>query len=354
MQNMKDVVPVAFATDSAYCVYTCVTLNSILQNRRADYFIRFLLLVPHDFSDEARQLALTTVNLYQNCSVEFIDMAGAFDDAHIEIAHINIVTYYRLLLPALLPDCEKCLYLDSDVVVCGDLRELLVHDIEEYYLAGVNAPWFVLYADKEYYKNIAGLPSMDSYVNAGVLLLNLKKLRQDGIDQQLMELSNKKFPVQDQDIINIACYGGILLLPLRYNAMTNVYLEIEKYKEVFAPDEIEDAWNHPVIVHYATKNKPWLDRSLAMADRWWCSLVRTEAERALLFKLIDISTADSERKWKNKWKSEQNKLTQLKRSTSHRIGRFITWLPRKVWGAAKCFKTHGLFGMLRHIARKAD
>jgi lipopolysaccharide biosynthesis glycosyltransferase len=74
-------------------------------------------------------------------------MKGAFDDAPKLYERINNMTYYRLLLPSILSDCDKCLYLDSDIIVCGDLYELLKIEIDDSYIAGVKAPWYILYAD---------------------------------------------------------------------------------------------------------------------------------------------------------------------------------------------------------------
>ncbi|MDR0618122.1 MAG: hypothetical protein LBG23_05145 [Endomicrobium sp.] len=76
----------------------------------------------------------------------------------------------------------------------------------------------------------------DIYINAGVLLLNLKNLRADNVNKSWINLAEKEsFPFHDQDIINLTCKGKIVFLPPEYN---------------FATDNAK-------IIHFAN-NKPWV------------------------------------------------------------------------------------------------
>ena len=62
------------------------------------------------------------------------------------------------------------------------------------------------------------LPSMRKYLNAGVLLINLKQIREDNMTKKFIELSKKNYLSQDQDVLNVACYGKIITLHPKYNA----------------------------------------------------------------------------------------------------------------------------------------
>ena len=112
------------------------------------------------------------------------------------------MTNIRLALTKYL-DCDKALYLDIDTIVDDDISELWDLDLSDYYVAGVKEP----------------IKSNESiYVNSGVLLFNLSKLR-DGTDEVLLEkirTESRDFP--DQDILNEVLAGHIFELPSTYNA----------------------------------------------------------------------------------------------------------------------------------------
>jgi lipopolysaccharide biosynthesis glycosyltransferase len=91
-----------------------------------------------------------------------------------------------------------------------------------------------------------------------VLLINLKKIREDELTNKMLELVKKDFPVQDQDILNVACYGKILNIPLKYNMMIECYrFSIKQLNKIASTEEIEEARRQPVIYHFATQYKPW-------------------------------------------------------------------------------------------------
>ena len=110
----------------------------------------------------------------------------------------------RLALPLMYPDLDRVLYLDVDTIVERDISELFELEFGGCYFAAV----------PEYAK------SNDDrlYVNAGVLLLNMKKLR-DGMAQELIDEANAAYhQYPDQDVINLMCKGYIYPLHGDFNA----------------------------------------------------------------------------------------------------------------------------------------
>jgi lipopolysaccharide biosynthesis glycosyltransferase/uncharacterized protein YbjQ (UPF0145 family) len=267
-------IPVVYASDINYMVPTCTSIVSLLENKGpvTNYIIH--ILAPLDDLDSSREMVKPLIDKYGAEVV--IHPISEFKDVHIQISHITSPTYFRLALPSLLPEVSKCIYLDSDTVVEEDLSTLFRHNISDFYIAGVKAAGYHYPKDHaERHREKIKIESMDRYVNAGVLVFNLKKIREDGIDKKFMLMSKKKYPSQDQDIINIACFDAIRHLPLKFNSMTK-YLRVTSGKivvddigkAVYDKDELNEAIQKPTVIHFADKIKPWDSTTAVLADRW--------------------------------------------------------------------------------------
>ena len=261
-------IPVILAADNNYALFMYTTMISILENSSTDAVYDFYLMVPSSFSKQNEARILSLKEKY-NCQINFIDMKKFFSDLTMQIGHITLPTYYRLLAANLLPkEYDKCIYLDVDVCVCKDLIELFNVDLQDKLIAGVVAAGYY-FAEDSNCKRL-NLPTMKQYVNAGVLLMNLKQIRQNNITQKFVELSKKNYSSQDQDVINVACYGRILTLPPKYNAMVGRLKENDmRLRDLYSEKDIHEAKTNPCIIHYADKIKPWNDLSLYMSNYWW-------------------------------------------------------------------------------------
>lgn len=258
---------IAFATDKAYIKQTCVAIESVLaaaevQDRR--YYI--YVLTPPEDKEDADNCFVKIQEKYKYCIIQTIGVATDLQKASILMRHITLPTYYRFLLPELIQQ-EKCLYLDSDIIACRDLSELYNIDLEGYCVGGVYAPAYM--ANQKYCLEI-GIPRMDQYINAGVLLCNLKQMRKENFTERGLELIGHPFPAQDQDIINKICYGKIKLLPFGFNLQVlRLNLGIQILGEMFSEDELKEAVEEPTVIHYLTEKKPWEWFDVDYADRWW-------------------------------------------------------------------------------------
>jgi len=264
-------IPIALATDENYAMPTAVAMTSILENAAKNTFYDFYILVPADFSTlTAQKMALIKV-LYPHCDIHFIDMKDSFDDTLMRVSHITKPTCYRLLLGEILLQYEKCIYLDSDIIVCTDLAEFYSTDLEGYYLGGIkdidfNDPF---QNHDERYKE-TGLCAENSYINAGVLLMNLKKIREDGMTEIFLREIKKGYLFSDQDVLNITCLNKIRYLPVKYNLMNYLFLFPDRKPYLIYPkDEFDEAKNNPAIIHYAAHLKPWLYYGLKFDAAWY-------------------------------------------------------------------------------------
>ena len=148
------------------------------------------------------------------------------------------------------------------------MSELYNIDIKDNYIAGVVSPSYY-FKEQENCKRL-NLPSMRKYINAGMMLMNLMQIRRDNITQKFKELVKRNSNGQDQDVINVACYGKILTLPPKYNAMVFSLKENNPLlRHLYTEEEISEANKSPIIIHYANKFKPWNSIGVYMEKFWW-------------------------------------------------------------------------------------
>jgi len=264
-------IPIILATDSNYTPQTGITILSALENRESDIPYHFYILTPDIFEDSIMDKFKQIETLYGNCFIKTVFMGDAFKNTDMNIPHISFPTFYRLMAPALFPQYNKMIYMDSDVAVEGDLTEYFSTDLTGYYLGGVMAASYHWAPDgNRMYCEENGIPAIDQYINAGVILMNLEEMRRDGLVEKFLELVPLGLRSQDQDILNRVCYGHIKQLPYKYDAMIAKYESVpEQNEKIFTKGVINEGNNLPVITHYAAEIKPWASLSCALADRWW-------------------------------------------------------------------------------------
>lgn len=146
----------------------------------------------------------------------------------------------RLALQSILPNHDRVLWLDTDTIVMDDISELFNRDIDGYYFGAIEESDVVTEyrymmrnrATAEITVRTDGIVMYGGYYNSGVLICNLKALRDGKGDELLRFINTTKLTNPDQDAINICCRGKILSLPVEYNS---------------AP--WTDTTNHPKIIH---------------------------------------------------------------------------------------------------------
>lgn len=163
----------------------------------------------------------------------------------IDGSSVSKETYARLFCPFKLPESvNKILYLDADMVVTGDIKEL-------YDVPFDGNTWI---ACRDFGINIEdldrlGLPHDYPYINAGMLVINVEKLRKNFTEDKMANLILDNVDVLaylDQDFINKIFEGDIKVIDSKYNALVK-NLNYKDLKQM------------PLILHYAGEVKPWHD-----------------------------------------------------------------------------------------------
>lgn len=262
-------IPIALATDNNYMPLVIV-LESLMKNADRDTFYDIYILIDDSFLHKSREYIEKCFDKYKGrFSLNYKNIGSAFDTAQSRFTEITRPTFYRLALPDLLEE-DKCIYLDTDTIVMSDMQELYSISLDEYYVAGVRHPGYILSPGSSMRCEKIGIPDIEQYINAGVLVFNLKKMREDGIVNKFLKLIPQNMPMQDQDIINTVCYGKIAFIPYKYNVMTQLAdWNMEDYQDIYSELELKEAWNKPCIIHYANIYKPWNSIDCVFMDYWW-------------------------------------------------------------------------------------
>ncbi|MCR5265515.1 MAG: glycosyltransferase family 8 protein [Cyanobacteria bacterium RUI128] len=233
----NQVINVCLACDDNYAKYAGVVIASALANSNIDDRLAFYIL-DGGISEEHKS-QINELKSIKQCDINFVNIDESLFDEFKTIkthSYITIVTYYRLKLPSLLPNIDKIIYFDCDFVVNHSLKDLFETDIEGFYLAGANDI-------KE--KMVKQNPS---YVNAGMLLFNLKAMREDNIEEKLFEWTREHIDTiktGDQEILNEALKGSIKVVDEEWNVQSSNFTNRSSYT------------HNPKAIHYVAKKKPW-------------------------------------------------------------------------------------------------
>lgn len=239
-------INISFCINDNHCLYVFFTISMIKK-----YTTNLDIFVLHtDLSDKSKDRLRTLET--ESVNIHFVKIdRDLFSNLPLTLDGITIETYYRYLLPEILVDCDKVIYLDSDLLIRCDVKELWDIDLSQHYLAGVNEIDIInRFPD---HKLKLGFDLDELFINAGVLVCNLQKMRQDKITHHLFTETERLKDIilfQDQDVINIALKGKIAELPLAYN-----YTVEAMEKDLLSLDEIK-------VIHYNSQiAKPWIPKN---------------------------------------------------------------------------------------------
>lgn len=277
-------INICLSTDDNYSKYAGVVICSILLKSNSFDVLNFYIL-DGNISDENKN-KIEQLKRIRDFNLKFVQIDENLFETYKKIkthSYISLSTFYRLKLASLLPDVEKVLYLDCDVVVNDDIEQLYNTDITDYYAAGVMDTAM---------KSSGWVPKLEKdnlYFNAGVLLFNLEKIRQDNIEQKFEAYTTENIDnirVGDQQIINVVCQGKIKQLPSDWNVQSSNFINRSDYT------------NNPKIVHYVGKQKPWIFGSM----NYW---------KNLYFDVLDKTPWKIPENEKLKWTKENQKASIL-------------------------------------------
>lgn len=253
---MNNSIPIFFAVDDNYVPQLAVALRSLITNiNNKDSYEIYVLI--ENLSNDNRKVILDMQE--DRVHITFVDVAEQLSsicsDLHVRDYYTN-TTYYRFFIPELFPQYSKGIYLDCDIVITTDIAEMY-HKSLGNKLAGVITEEVISDIDvfAHYSEIVLGISRYD-YFNAGIMLMNLEKMRRERLREAFVELLGKKTytVAQDQDYLNVLCHGRVRHLSLMWNK---------------TPMPCSDVTKTPKIVHYKINFKPWRYDDIPYGELFW-------------------------------------------------------------------------------------
>lgn len=260
---MDGLVQILYSTDINYVTPTAVSIISLMENSNPNRNYNVNVIVDEDIKTVMEGVLKIIQSKYSNLNYKVIVMKDRIDSvSHID--HVSLPTFYRIYISKYV-DYDKCVYLDSDTIVNGDIGTLFDLDLGDKLIAGIKpACYYYNKREVRWRSKLLNIPIFDQYINAGVILYNLKMIRNSKIDDVLINEMKKNPDLNDQDLINMVYYGNIKVINTKWNLMSGDYtIEGEKVLINSDASKILDTkvldMTDVVVVHYSERDKPWDD-----------------------------------------------------------------------------------------------
>lgn len=257
---MNREIPIFFTIDDSYAPFLAVALNSAIKNSDPQRNYKAIVLYQDLGADNISRLqSLQT----ENFKIELMPIRAnmeALDDRmsnRLRCDYFTLTIYFRLFIPSMFPQYDKGIYIDSDIVLTDDIAKLFDIDIGENYIGACNdlsiadIPPLVAYTEKA-----VGVNAKE-YINSGVLLMNLKKMRDDDLEGHFLALLNKYHfdsIAPDQDYLNAMCNGKIYYLEEKWDTM---------------PNDAKPMLIETSLIHYNLFSKPWCYDGIQYEEQFW-------------------------------------------------------------------------------------
>ena len=254
---MQKIIPIFYGIDDYYAPLLSVSLGSLIQNASQNYHYQIIVMY-QKLSEENQEKIKALENDHFSISFEAIDQnfkeRFGNDNNSLRCDYFTLTIYYRLFIADMFPQYDKGIYLDADTVVTGDISKMFEIDLKDNLVAACSDtfvesdPILVNYAER-----CAGV-SIETYINSGVLLMNLKKFRELKFTDHFLRILNDYHPktvAPDQDYLNAIANNRVMKISQDWNSK---------------PAKTEP---DPQIIHYNLYLKPWHYEIVLYGDVFW-------------------------------------------------------------------------------------
>ena len=261
---------IVYACDDRYAMIAGISIASLYEQHREVDDLSVYILICNVTNESIRKLS-AVAERHGRC-IHFMDTTLLMDaflpDSPLRTGQWSAAAYARLYAAELLPQIDKIMYLDCDVLISGSLLPLWEMDLSEYGCAAVTEPFSAMH------KQNIGVKAEDNYFNSGVMLIHLNHWRKVHAKERFFECiarHNGRVPYVDQGVLNEVFCGQIVILPAKYNVFTEFYDfsygEIERYRAArfaYSKEEIQKAKEEPAVIHFTGSfltARPWCEGS---------------------------------------------------------------------------------------------
>lgn len=261
-EKIDNMIPIVFITDKNFIIQTTVAITTLVNSKRDDT-VYDIFIVTSQCDDEMKN-EMNRIKS-KGCIINFIKASTEKYSDIKQLAHIPIACLLKFEICDYVLEYDKLIYLDGDIVVRNDLSELYEFDMGDAYIAGVPS-LEMLYSDKR-------------MINAGIMLFNAKKMRDEHISKILIDKRKSLGDrgSMDQQTFNIVMQDTMKFVSWKYNFIPEKIIgcdskrfpieSLNKLYETTFKRNI-DFEKNAVIIHYATGGKPWKYNFIKCGDEW--------------------------------------------------------------------------------------
>lgn len=261
---------IVYSSSDSYAPIAGVSLFSLLESNKESEEINIYIIDNHISEKNKERFKKTCADFGRKLTFIPIADIEKLAGTSIDIGRWNISTFGRLFEASLLPESvEKVIHVDCDTMVMSSLEPLWNTDMDDKIVAGA------LECIGDSYKTEIGLSKDSTYINAGNIMLNLKKIRTDGTEEKFKKYirEHSQLSFVDQAVLN-ACTTDDekLVVPLNFNAYSMIYYvkyknlkHVKRVSHFYSEEEVKNAVENPCIVHFTTcfmdGTRPWIENN---------------------------------------------------------------------------------------------
>ena len=248
MNNVYNIVCVA---NEGYAQHTAVMLCSLFETNKDKSFSVFLFT--NGFGAESSKRLQTMCEKYHS-KINILAMSDN-EIKDLPVGQWNTMMYYKLFMPVMLPkECERCLFLDVDMIINDDIQTLYNWDLNGNIIAAADD----IPDCDECHKPRLGLIQSDAYINSGVMVCDLNAWREKEAATPIFDYVKtiSDIIMNEQDVIALYFKNEITILPIRWNMTTFYFMRVPKIFEKYLP-QLQEAKRNPGVIHFAAPIKPW-------------------------------------------------------------------------------------------------
>jgi lipopolysaccharide biosynthesis glycosyltransferase len=263
-------IPIVFITDNNYVIPTGVAITSLILNKKPKTLYKIFVIVTEEVTKENKKKLIKCGK--HKVTVELIEFdASTLKRFSVHGYYVLPTALLKFNIPNLLPQYEKIIYLDGDIIVKGDLTEFFTNDVSDVYLGAVSD--YAAVVTMQIYDRL----KLTNYFNSGVLLINSARMREENFEELLYKIKeqNPDYLCMDQDVLNTAANEKVLFLPVKYNVMLHNFLYpacegIDGINKYYNTSYISfgSLLNDAIIVHLTNEVKSWKYKDGLLHKEW--------------------------------------------------------------------------------------
>ena len=276
-------VAIAMSSSDEYIPYLSVCLQSLVDNSSINN--KYDIIIFSSAPESCRKQLIIDAYTRENISIRFYNPRKILDNVKLNITHsyFNEACYYRIAASEVLSEYQKIIFTDIDLIFKGDINELAQIDIGNAPIAACKEPIWEQFIQKkvkicgqnivDYTNNTLKLKDINTYYNTGVLVINVKKFKENNYFEKLKQLINENvFIYQEQCALN--------------KLLNHLTFKLDPIWNCEISPRFDSNILSAKIVHFLGGEKPWKNPDKKYTYIWWYYARRTPFYEILIQRLV--------------------------------------------------------------------